>query len=72
MWDDGSDSPFALHLTANSFDMLPSAPATGREWTCSVWTEMDGRPHCAVECICHWRRVESLPCMEPWRGGCEK
>ena len=42
MWDDGSDSPFALHLTPASFDLLPAEPEPGREWTCSVWTAKDG------------------------------
>ncbi len=66
MWDDGSDSPFALHLTPESFDLLPAAPEPGREWICSVWTAKDGRPHKALERVCHWRRVDRLPCMRPW------
>lgn len=68
MWDDGSDSPFALHLTPESFDVLPAEPEPGREWICSVWTEKDGKPHKALERICHWRRVERLPWLRPWSG----
>jgi hypothetical protein len=45
MWDDGSRSPFALHLTREAFDMLPGRPEPGREWVCSVWTAKHGRPH---------------------------
>jgi hypothetical protein len=67
MWDDGSDNPFALHLTPESFDLLPGEPEAGREWICSTWTAKDGKPHKALERICHWRRVERIPCMEPWR-----
>lgn len=68
MWDDGSDSPFVLHLTPASFDMLPAEPEPGREWVCSTWTAKDGRPHKALERICHWRRVAEIPCLEPWKG----
>lgn len=68
MWDDGSDSPFALHLTPASFDLLPAEPAPGREWICSAWTAKDGRPHKAVERVCHWRRVPRVPWLKPWRA----
>lgn len=67
MWEDGSDSPYALHLTPESFDLLPAEPEAGREWTCSTWTAKDGRPHKSLERICHWRRVPRIPWMKPWR-----
>ena len=66
MWDDGSDSPFALHLTPASFDVLPAEPEPGREWVLSVWTAKDGRPHKSLERICHWRRSPQIPCLKPW------
>lgn len=66
MWEDESDSPFALHLTPESFDLLPGEPEPGREWICSVWTAKDGRPHKSLERICHWRRVARIPCMARW------
>lgn len=66
MWEDGSDSPFALHLTSDSFDLLPGEPDPGREWVCSVWTQKDGRPQKSLEHICHWRRVPKIPCLAPW------
>jgi hypothetical protein len=68
MWDDGSDSPFALHLTPESFDLLPAKPEAGREWVCSVWTAKDGEPHKSLERVCHWRQVARIPCLEPWRS----
>jgi hypothetical protein len=68
MFDDGSDSPFALHLTPESFDMLPGEPTPGREWVCSVWTLKDARPHKALERVCYWRRVERIPWMKAWEG----
>src|ERR1700722_8109784 len=67
MWDDGSDTPYALYLTPESFDMLPATPEPGREWTCTVWTAKDGKPHKSLERRCHWRRVEHIPSLAPWR-----
>jgi hypothetical protein len=66
MWDDGSDAPYALHLTPASFDMLPAEPDAGREWVLTVWTAKDGKPHKSLERICHWRRVISIPWLKPW------
>lgn len=67
LFDDDSDSPFALHLTPASFDLLPAAPEPGREWVLTVWTDKDGEPHKALERVCHWRRVKRIPCLEAWR-----
>lgn len=67
MFDDGSDSPWCAHLTADSFDMLPAEPPTGREWIISVWIEKKGKPHKSLERPCHWRRVPKIPWMTPWR-----
>jgi hypothetical protein len=69
MWDDGSDSPFALHLTPESFDMLPAAPEPGREWMLAVYTAKDGKPHRALDRKCHWRRVPKIPWLKEWRNG---
>ena len=38
MWEDHSDSPYSLQLTAESFDMIPAEPPAGREWILTVWT----------------------------------
>lgn len=67
LFDDGSQNPFALHLTPESFDLLPGEPGPGREWICSVWVARDGQPHKALERICHWRQVEQIPCLKPWK-----
>ena len=66
MWEDGSDSPYALHLTPESFDLLPAEPEAGREWVLTVYVAKDGIPHKALERRCHWRRVDRIPCLEPW------
>lgn len=33
LFEDGSGSPFVLHLSPQSFDLLPGEPPPGREWT---------------------------------------
>jgi hypothetical protein len=68
LWDDGSPDPFVLHLTPESFDVLPAQPEAHKEWVISVWVEFQGslRPHKVLEQVCHWRRVEKIPCMLPW------
>lgn len=68
MWDDGSENPFALHLTPESFDLLPGEPEPAREWICATYTANDGRPHKSLERVCHWRRAPRLPWLKPWRG----
>jgi hypothetical protein len=68
MWDDGSDSPFALHLSPNSFDILPAEPSEGREWVCAVYTWENGQPHKSLERICHWRRVPKIPYLKAYNN----
>ena len=67
LFDDGTDSPFALHLSPESFDMLPGEPEPNREWTAAVYVEKDGAAHRALERKCYWRRVDRLPCLKPWK-----
>lgn len=67
MFEDGSDSPFALHLSPESFGGMPGEPEAGREWVVALWTAKKGRPHKSLERVCHWRRVASIPCLEPWQ-----
>lgn len=66
LFDDGSDAPFALHLSPESFDAMPAEPPAGQSWIVSVWDIKRGKPHKACERPCHWRRVEAIPCMRPW------
>lgn len=67
LFDDGGTDPFALHLSPESFDLLPAEPEAGREWVVSVWDRKKGKPHKAMERPCHWRRVAQIPCLEPWQ-----
>lgn len=66
LFDDGSDAPFALHLSAESFDLLPAEPEPGHEWIVSLWTLKKDKPHKALERACKWRRCEKLPDLSPW------
>jgi hypothetical protein len=67
MCEDGSDTPYSLHLTPESFDLLPAEPESGKEWTLAVYVAKDGKPHKSMERVCHWRRVDRLPCLKEWK-----
>jgi hypothetical protein len=66
LFDDRSESPFALHLTPESWTHLPIPEDAGREWVLSVWTRpRRGRPHKALERPCWYRLVPQIPCLLP-------
>lgn len=66
LFDDGTDGPFALHLSPQSFDRLPIDDDAAKEWILSVWTRpRRGRPHKALERPCWYRRVPSIPWLKP-------
>lgn len=69
MWDDGSDAPFALHLTPESFDLLPGEPEPGAP-SLAVQTEHTHSrpPHKALERICHWRARAEVTVAEVVEG----
>lgn len=66
LFEDGTDSPFSLHLSPESFDVLPAAPEPGLEWVLSVWVDKAG-PHKALERRCYWRRSARLPDLSLWQ-----
>jgi hypothetical protein len=63
--EDGSDSPYAIQLTPESWGMLPAEPPPGQEWVIAFWDLKKGKPHKAVERKCHWRRVPKVPWLKP-------
>jgi hypothetical protein len=65
LFEDGSDSPFCLHLSASSFDLLPADPGA-EDWVLSVWAECDGRPNKLMELPTRWRRSAQLPDLRAW------
>jgi hypothetical protein len=62
LWENHSASPFALHLTATSFDILPPEPEPGRHWYLTAWVN---GPKQVGEWQCHWRRVPEIPWLKP-------
>lgn len=66
LFEDGSDSPFALHLSLESADRVPLDEDQGRELVFTAWTTpRRGKPHKALERPAWYRRVAKLPCLEP-------
>ena len=66
LFDDGSQNPFALHLSPTSFDFLPAQPPPGQEWKIIAWESMNGKPHQVFWSRCRWRQVARIPCLLPW------
>jgi hypothetical protein len=62
LFEDHSDSPFALHLSRSSFDMLPAKPQAGKHWRLTAWVE---GPRQVGDWLCHWRRVAQIPWLKP-------
>jgi hypothetical protein len=65
--EDGSDNPYALHLSPESFDLVPAEPEPGLEWVLSVWVLKNTKPHKALERPCKWRRSAKLPDLSAWK-----
>ena len=66
LWEDGSDNPYCLHLSPESFDpALPGEPPAGQGWIVTAWDCKKGKPHRALEKPCHWRRVPRIPYLKP-------
>ncbi|MBK1719215.1 hypothetical protein [Thiocystis violacea] len=62
LWEDDSDSPFAIHLVAEQTDRLIPEEQQGGGFAVAVWTRggMKGRwPG-------RYRIVEAIPCLNPW------
>jgi hypothetical protein len=60
LFEDFSDSPYALHMIPEQCDMLPNGKG---EWTFAVWTR-DGKQ---FECPLRYRRVKEIPCLKEWK-----
>jgi hypothetical protein len=62
MFDDASDSPYALHLDAQQFDRLPAASDQGWKGTLLVYTV----GLClALTLPVYYRQVKEIPCLQP-------
>jgi hypothetical protein len=67
LFDDGTDSPFALHLGMASLHSIPPASESGRRVVLSVWTAgQGGGVTKALELPCTFRVADRLPDLRPW------
>jgi hypothetical protein len=66
LFDDGTDSPFALHTSIAALDRIPPDRELGRRCILSVWVQREGKPHKALELPCLYRRAKQLPDLRPW------
>ncbi len=68
LFDDGSDNPWALHLTPQACDRMPLDADATQTWTCTVWRQILGERCQQVRALpCHYRRVRQLPDLRPWQ-----
>jgi len=66
LFDDFSDSPYALHLSIEAADRLPLDEDAGKEWLFTAWSApRRGRPHQVLQRPCWYRRVARIPCLQP-------
>lgn len=66
LFDDRTSYPFALHLSVESFDRLPTDADQAGQWVLTVWTQSRrNRPHRALERPCWYRRVPRIPWLKP-------
>lgn len=65
LFEDGSESPFAVHLLVEQADRVPAASDEGRTFRLAIWTENGKRG----EMPARYRRVPRLPWLEPWEEG---
>lgn len=64
LFDDGSDSPYALHLSPQQIDRVPPDSESGRDVRVTVWTK---GPTLALDLPGRYRRSARLPDLTPWR-----
>lgn len=67
--DDGTDSPYALHIGTEQIDRLPLDTDADREWHCTVWIRgADDAPTPVIDRPARYRRVRNIPDLSPWKG----
>lgn len=69
LFDDGTASPYAIHLGASQCDRLPIPEDDGRaDLVFTAWTapRRGVAPHKALERPARYRVVADLPCLRPW------
>ncbi len=62
LFEDGSDSPFCLHLVAEQCDRMLPEENQGGGFMVVVWT----RAGAFLRLPAKYREVQAIPCLEPW------
>lgn len=69
LFEDGSPTPFCLHLSPEQFDRLPLEKDGLGEWVFAVWTQdPDGTLRKSMEWPLRIRRVPKIPWLKPWEN----
>ena len=69
LFDDGTDDPFSLHLSAQAADRLPAREDEGRVLTLTVWMHRVGLTTTErLRLRCGYRRSYRLPDLRAWGG----
>lgn len=67
LWEDGTDAPFAVHLSAPQCRELGTLGWDGPALACRVYTGGPaGEPRLAGEWAARFRTARALPCLQPW------
>lgn len=64
LWEDGSDSPFCIHLVAEQCDRVIPESEQGGGFVVTVWTQ-DG---VQGEWPGRYRQVPTIPYLKPWEA----
>ena len=62
LFEDGSDSPFCLHLVAEQTDRLLPENNQGGGFYVTVWTRGGEKLRLPGK----YRQVAAIPCLAPW------
>jgi hypothetical protein len=62
LWEDGSDSPFCLHLVAEQCDRLIPETDQGGGFVVAAWTRSGQKQRWPGK----YRIVDHIPCLDPW------
>ena len=64
MVEDGSETPWACHLSHHQLDRLPLPEDAGKKWTASVWSLKNGKPFREFELPAYVQIVPRLPWLK--------
>jgi hypothetical protein len=65
MFEDGSDTPFYMHIGPAQADRMWTSQDEKRQWPFVIWT-MTGKVASFDRCFL--RRTSRLPYLKPWKG----